>query len=130
MNSRILNHLDMIGARIALANLPQYKLIWFGQDPADFETDLAVLTTNYAATNALASQISGDSTGVTFAPDEGTWLLRGTIAADGAIDAERITAAASKQAYETRFTGKLNGSTITGTYKTPKCTYEVNLTEK
>ena len=65
MTTRILNHLDMIGARITLANLPQYKLIWFGQDPADFETDLAVLTTDYAATNALASQISGDSTGVT-----------------------------------------------------------------
>lgn len=75
-------------------------------------------------------QRSGDTTAVTFAPDEGAWLLRGAIAQDGAIDAERITTGANKQAYETRFVGKLAGNTITGTYKTPKCTFDVKLTER
>ncbi len=63
MKDRNTNRLDMIGSRITLANRPEYKPVWLGQDPADFETDLAALTLEYAATNALAAQLSGSPTG-------------------------------------------------------------------
>lgn len=78
MKNRFTNRLDMIGARITVANRPEYKPVWLGQDPADFETDLSTLTAGYAATNALAAQLSGASTGVADAKDLDETALEGT----------------------------------------------------
>ena len=64
---------------------------------------------------------------LTFIPDEGTWVLSGTAAADGAVVAERSRLGANKQPYVTRLSGNWTETTVTGTYTTPVCTAAVNL---
>lgn len=78
MKDRYANRLDMIGARITLANLPEYQSVWQNQTPLDFETDLAAITVEYGATNALAGQISGAGTGVADGKDLAETALENT----------------------------------------------------
>jgi hypothetical protein len=56
MNTRLQNHLNMVGACITLAQSPDYKPAWNGKDPADFGTDLAQLQTDYGAVTTKAAQ--------------------------------------------------------------------------
>jgi hypothetical protein len=56
MNSRIQNQLNMVGACITVANSTDYKLVWTGNPPADFGTDMATLQTNYGNVTVLAAQ--------------------------------------------------------------------------
>jgi len=56
MNSRIQNQLNMVGACITVANSTDYKLVWTGNPPADFGTDMATLQTNYGSVTVLAAQ--------------------------------------------------------------------------
>ena len=62
-----------------------------------------------------------------FAPDEGVWILDGIINPNGTVTADRARAATNKQPYITTFEGQWTPTTVTGTYKTPKCSYSVNL---
>lgn len=77
------------------------------------------------ATTGVA-QITADR--VIFTPDEGTWVLNGAMAPDGTIKAERTRPAADKQPYDTTLEAKRDGDEVTGTYRTPRCTYTVRLT--
>lgn len=63
---------------------------------------------------------------VTFAPDEGTWLLNGILVSDS-ITADRTTQGPNRQPYETTLTATRTNDTITGAYKTPRCTYTIAL---
>ena len=63
----------------------------------------------------------------TFIPNEGTWILLGTAHADGRVDAERIQDGANRQPFETRLEGRWTSTTLTGTYTTPRCVFDVTL---
>lgn len=56
MNSRLQNQLTMVGSCITLANSAEHKPVWFGNEPADFGTDLVVLQTDYGTITAKAAQ--------------------------------------------------------------------------
>ena len=56
MTSRLQNHLNMIGTCITVAQSPEYKPVWEGQEPADFATDIAKLAADYAAVSLKAAQ--------------------------------------------------------------------------
>ncbi len=68
---------------------------------------------------------------VTFAPDEGTWLLTGTSTPDGHLQAEhsRRTSEA-KRLYETKLEARWTEDAVNGTYTTPRCSYQVALQRK
>ena len=74
------------------------------------------------------AQIERDQ--VIFAPDEGTWILHGTVDAGGDITAERLTTGANRQPYETRLVAKRTPDLVTGTYTTPRCTFSVSLNRR
>ena len=71
------------------------------------------------------AQITG--TDILFAPDEGTWVLRGTIRDNGQVSAERTRLGADKAPFQTTFEGTRTADAITGRYVTPRCTYTVAL---
>lgn len=56
MNSRIQNQLTMAGTCLTVSNKPEFKPVWTGQAPADFETDIAKIATDYAAVGVKAAQ--------------------------------------------------------------------------
>jgi hypothetical protein len=62
MKSRLQNQLNMVGTCITIANEKENKLVWDGQAPLSFATDLADLTTSYQkinAAHALAKAATG-----------------------------------------------------------------------
>ncbi len=61
------------------------------------------------------------------APDDGTWTLQGSLAADGTVAADKTIQAASKQPWTTMFQGRWTPTDITGTYTTPRCTFSIAL---
>jgi hypothetical protein len=63
MNIRLTNQINMIGACINVANIPEYKLVWNGHPPLDFTTDIATLGTGYTAVTAKAALADGASGG-------------------------------------------------------------------
>jgi len=65
MNSRLQNQLTMVGACVTVANSSDHKPVWFGNDPADFETDLAQLATDYGTITAKAAQADAATGGGT-----------------------------------------------------------------
>lgn len=60
---------------------------------------------------------------VVFTPDEGTWTLRGAVAPDGTIAAERAGRGADRSPYVTRLSARLTPERVTGEYVTPRCTF-------
>ncbi len=64
---------------------------------------------------------------VIFAPDEGTWILDGVANADGTLTADHARQAPSHQLYATTLEARWTTETVSGTYKTPRCTYTVAL---
>lgn len=62
MKMRLSNQLNMVGACITVANSKDYKPVWTGQPPVDFEKDMAGLDAGYAnvlAKAALAEAAAG-----------------------------------------------------------------------
>ncbi len=74
------------------------------------------------------AQIMGDH--LTFAPNEATWILSGTAEPGGHATAERIQIGANKQPFETRFEGTWSQTSLSGTYTTPRCVFDVSLTRR
>jgi hypothetical protein len=66
---------------------------------------------------------------VVFAPDEGTWLLYGT-AKPGTLTAAASRIGADKKPYDTTLEASWTEAEVSGTYKTPRCTYKVALTRQ
>ena len=64
---------------------------------------------------------------VTFAPDEGTWVLSGT-AGPKTLTATRARPTADHKIYKTELRAEWTDTTLRGTYTTPDCTYQVDLT--
>ncbi len=64
---------------------------------------------------------------VSFAPNEGTWILTGTITKDGVIVATRSQPGADKKLFVTRLDATAISTAINGTYATPRCNYSVTL---
>lgn len=56
MNLRLQNQLNMVGACLTVAQSPDYRPVWNGQQPADFGADLARLEADYSAVTAKAAQ--------------------------------------------------------------------------
>lgn len=65
---------------------------------------------------------------ITFTPDEGTWVLQGSLEPDGTLSADRSQIGVNKQPWETTLEARWTLTSITGTYKTPRCNYTVTLT--
>lgn len=63
---------------------------------------------------------------VTFAPDEGTWVLTGT-AGTKTLTATRSRPTSDHKLYKTDLQADWTEATIKGTYTTPDCTYRVDL---
>ena len=63
MKDRITNQIDMIGACIALADKPEYIALWTGQQPADFESDLNTVRSEYGAIRSASSTAYASTTG-------------------------------------------------------------------
>jgi hypothetical protein len=64
---------------------------------------------------------------VLFTPDEGTWVLRGTSAADGAIVAVAPADAGGRVRREGRFVGRLADGRVRGELAMSGCTAQVDL---
>lgn len=64
---------------------------------------------------------------VTFAPNDGVLLLRGTVEADGAISAEFNAAPPKHAPYLLTLTGHLGKDRFVGRYQTPQCTFKADL---
>jgi hypothetical protein len=64
---------------------------------------------------------------VQFAPQEGTLVLSGQIAPDGAVRASLDTPGADRKPYHLFFEGTLTGKSLAGRYVTPRCRYTVTL---
>lgn len=62
-----------------------------------------------------------------FAPNSGTLILAGHLTA-GQLAASLTLPGADKKPYPVSFTATLAGTTIAGTYITPRCRYAVSLT--
>lgn len=67
---------------------------------------------------------------VIFAPDEGTWILEGVANADGTLTADHARQTPSRQLYATTLEARWTTDEVSGTYKTPRCTYTVTLTRQ
>ena len=65
MNSRIQNQLNMVGACITVAQSADHKPVWDGNDPLDFNGDMAKLQTSYGAVTAKAAQADAATGGAT-----------------------------------------------------------------
>jgi hypothetical protein len=63
---------------------------------------------------------------VSFAPDEGTWVLEGT-AGPGTLQATRTRFTPDHKTYETKLDAHWTESAVQGTYTTPLCSYRVDL---
>lgn len=64
---------------------------------------------------------------VQFTPQDGVLTLDGTITSAGQITAAQQTLGMDRKPYRLSFEGQLTGSTVTGTYVTPRCRYQVAL---
>lgn len=78
------------------------------------------------ASRGLLQLTSGN---VTFAPNEGTQILRGEAKPDGSLYADLTLTGANKQPYELTFEARWTPTTITGTYTTPRCSFSVTLSQ-
>ena len=65
---------------------------------------------------------------ITFAPNEGTWILQGDISPTGRIEASKSTIGADKRPFKTTLAAQRTAARIEGTYTTPRCTFQVQLT--
>lgn len=63
-----------------------------------------------------------------FAPNEGTVVLEGTLAPDGAVRAERNAPGADKKPFPQVLEARLRDDRVTGTLSTPRCRHRVELT--
>ena len=53
----------MVSACLTVANSPEHKAVWFGNDPDDFGTDLAALATGYGGVLAKGAQAAAAAGG-------------------------------------------------------------------
>jgi hypothetical protein len=116
-------HLTLLGALIVLAGCgvhsrPQER--WVGQ---------VTPTTNAPGCTASRGVLVMRENDVIFAPDEGTWLLYGS-AKPGTLTAAAGRLGADRKPYDTKLEATWTQSTVNGTYTTPRCTYEVTLTNQ
>jgi hypothetical protein len=66
---------------------------------------------------------------VTFAPSEGIWILEGTAKGD-TIEAFAGRVGVDRKDYDTSLQAHWTEANVTGTYTTPRCTYNVALTRQ
>ena len=66
---------------------------------------------------------------VTFAPDEGTWVLTGA-AKPGTLEASEARLTPDHKNYETKLEARWSETEVSGTYRTPRCSYKVSLTRQ
>lgn len=57
-----------------------------------------------------------------FVRDEGSQILRGTVAPDGQVSTRLETRGADKKGFVQTFEGQVHGNTAAGTYTSPRCT--------
>ncbi len=67
---------------------------------------------------------------VHFTPREGVITLDGRIAPNGAIEAQLASTTPDRHPYTLRCSGQMKGDKVTGTFVTPRCTYEANLSSR
>jgi hypothetical protein len=63
MNLRLANQLTMAGACLTVANSADYKPVWLGKEPADFEADIAQLGADYGAVISKSAQAEASGGG-------------------------------------------------------------------
>ena len=65
MNLRLSNQLTMAGTCITVANGNEFKAVWLGKEPADFEADIARLMADYGAVISKSAQAEASGGGAT-----------------------------------------------------------------
>jgi hypothetical protein len=63
MSERTTNLLTMVGTCLTVAESPEHRPVWDGQEPAEFKTDLAALKAKYQSAMRVASQAGAATTG-------------------------------------------------------------------
>ena len=63
MNLRLSNQLTMAGACLTVANSADYKAVWLGKEPAEFEADIARLGADYGAVISKSAQAEASGGG-------------------------------------------------------------------
>jgi hypothetical protein len=79
-----------------------------------------------ASDQATMTMLTRDRS-ITFAPTNGVLVLRGAMAADGAVHAAFDAAGEGHKKFPLRFTGTLSKESVSGTYSTPICRARVIL---
>jgi hypothetical protein len=64
---------------------------------------------------------------IQFTPQDGVLVLDGTWSGTGQLTAAQQTIGMDRKPYTLQFTGQAANGTISGSYVTPRCHYEVNL---
>jgi hypothetical protein len=63
LGDRTIHRLTMVGTCLTVAESPEHRPVWDGQEPAEFKTDLAALKTKYQSAIRVASQAGSAITG-------------------------------------------------------------------
>lgn len=69
MNDRINNRLTMVGACITVADTPEHRLVWDGNEPAEFETAFNALKIERAEILTIVASAGAVTTGAAEAKD-------------------------------------------------------------
>ena len=69
MNDRINNRLTMVGACITVAETPEHRLVWEGNEPAEFGTAFNALKIEYAEIQTILASAGAATTGAAEAKD-------------------------------------------------------------
>ena len=79
MKDRVTNHLDMVGACLAVADRQEYNVVWSGHPPEDFGTDLSPVRGAYQAIRSAASLAYATTTGTTDAKAQAETALEAAV---------------------------------------------------
>jgi hypothetical protein len=111
-------------ARIFILTLPLAACA--GDAPITYTGTLIPSAGTCDLTNRATLQRHGAN--LQFTPQDGVLVLDGTVSPTGTISASETTSSMDRKPYHLTFTGQVHGTSVTGTYVTPRCRYAVALT--
>ena len=74
-NDRLQNQINMIGACVTVAELPEFHAVWTGHEPADFATDLDALKSDLADTTSTTTNLKNARGGAGSVKDQAETAL-------------------------------------------------------
>lgn len=85
------------------------------------------MTSTDASCPSTKATLTANDTDAVFSPSEGTWTLSGQIR-DGKVEFTRSRPGVEHRTYSTALNARIVGDVVSGTYRTPACTYSVAMT--